>query len=237
MVGDSEASFSGWDVLRVLACTNPSADYPANMDRWIELGRIYRRLLGTASDFPAALAELQAGGSVEFRRLLDIEPDWVAGDLAAERKRLLEWFEDIRACDLGRGIDIIYVELGTAPRTFEISAWRWADRIMLIDDGLIEPDSVRTVSTPGRVHRADELAAGVQVARTGGEFGNLAVWLLFCAFVPLEAFGGADLQASWGIDREFAVLFGCKDHVLHGGFITPSGWKRPLKLVEAPEHL
>lgn len=209
------------------------------MDRWIELGRLYRRLLGTAPDFRGAIEGLRSGGSPEFRRLLDDGTDWAAlleTDWAADRKRLLGWFEDIRACDLGRGIDIIYVELGAAPRTFEISAWRWADRIMLIDDGLIEPDSVRTVSTPGRVHRADELAAGVQVARTDGEFGNLAVWLLFCSFVPLEAFGGADLQASWGIDREFAVLFGCQDHVFHGGFITPSGWKRPLKLVEAPEH-
>ena len=209
------------------------------MDRWIELGRLYRRLLVTAPDFPAALAELRSGGSVEFRRLLDNDTDWAAvtaAALAADRKCLLEWFEDIRACDLGRGIDIIYVELGTAPRTFEISAWRWADRIMLIDDGLIEPDSVRTVSTPGRIHRADELVAGLPQCRPGGEFANLAVWLLFCSFTPLEAYAGADLRASWGIEREFAVLFGCQDHVFHGGFVTPSGWKRPLKQVETPPH-
>ena len=209
------------------------------MDRWIELGRLYRRLLGTASTFREAVEELRSGGTPEFRRLLDTDTNWEAvatEDLAADRKRLLEWFEDIRACDLGRGIDIIYVEIGASPRTFEISGWRWADRVRLLDDGLIEPDSVRTVSMPGRVHQAGELTSGLPFFRAGGDFANLALWLLFCSFVPLEAYAEANLQASWGIDREFAVLFGCKDSVFHGGFVTPSGWKRPLKRVEAPAH-
>lgn len=205
------------------------------MDRWIELGRLYRRLLGTAPDFPTALAELRVGGSPEFRRWLDEGTDWsavLAADGTAEAKRLREWYEDIRACDLGRGIDIIYVELGVSPPTFEISAWRWADRIMLIDDGLIEPDSVRTVSTPGRIHHADE----PEHVRSGGEFARLAVWLLRCSFAPLEAYAEADLQARWGIEREFTVLFGCQDHVFHGGFVTPMGWKRPLTVVAPPAH-
>jgi hypothetical protein len=209
------------------------------MDRWIELGRLYRRVLSTAPDFQTALGELQSGEVPEFRRLLDNGTDWAAARavvLETDRKFLLDWFGDIPACDLGRGIDIIYVELGIAPRTFEISAWRWADRIMLIDDGLIEPDSVRTVSTPGRVHRADELSAGLSHFQSGGEFANLAVWLLFCSFAPLEAYARTNLQASWGIDREFAVLFACQDHVFHGGFVTPSGWKRPLTIVQAPTH-
>lgn len=209
------------------------------MDRWIELSRLYRRLLGTAPTFREALTELQSGGSPEFRRLLDTGTDWAAlaaADWEADRKRLLEWFEDVRACDLGRGIDIIHVELGTTPRTFEISAWRWADHIMLIDEGLIEPDSIRTVSMPGRVHQAGELSSGLPHFRPGDDFANLAIWLLFCSFVPFEAYDGADLQARWGIDREFAVVFVSKDAVFHGGFVTPSGWKRPLKRVEAPEH-
>ena len=40
----------------------------------------------------------------------------------------------------------------------------------------------------------------------------------------------------WGIDREFAVVFATGDFVFHGGYVTPSGWQRPLKRVEAPEH-
>jgi hypothetical protein len=213
------------------------------MDRWIELGRLYRRLLCTAPTLREALAGLQTGGSPEFRRLLDTETDWAAvteADLEADRKLLAGWFEDIRACDLGRGIDIIHVELGAMPRVFEISAWRWADRIMLIDDGLIEPDSIRTVSVPGRVHQAAEMASALLAApphpRPGGDFAHLAVWLLFCSFVPLEAFGDTDLRVAWGIDREFAVVFGLRDFAFHGGFATPSGWKRPLKIVEAPGH-
>lgn len=209
------------------------------MDRWIELGRLYRRLLNTAPTLQEALTGLRSGGSPEFRRLLDDRTDWAAvaaADCRMDGARLLEWFEDIRACDLGRGIDIIYVEIGVSPRTFEISAWRWADHIMLIDDGLIEPDSVRTVSVPGRIHQAGELTPGLPHFRAGGDFANLSVWLLFCSFVPLKAYADANLQAAWGIDREFAVVFACKDSVFHGGFVTPSGWKRPLKRVEAPEH-
>jgi hypothetical protein len=220
-----------------------AASAPHPMDPWIELGRVYRRLLGTAPTFRETLAGLQSGGSPEFRRRLDAGTDWkaVAGhDWEADGKDLLAWFEDIRACDLGPGIDIIHLELGTTVRGFELSAWRWADRIMLIDDGLIEPDSIRTVSSPGRRHRADELPsgrlAGPPSLRPGGDLANLAVWLLFCSFVPLEAYGEADLQARWGLDREFAVLFGCHDAVFHGGFATPNGWKRPLRIVEAPGH-
>jgi hypothetical protein len=209
------------------------------MDRWIELGRLYRQLLSTAPDLKAALAGLRAGASPGFRRLLEERTDWAAvtaADWSADARRVLGWFDDIRACDLGRGIDIIHVDIGSAPRGLEVSAWRWADRVMLIDDGLIEPDSVRTVSTPGIVHWADELADPVLGAQRGQDFGALAIWLCFCSFVPLAAYATADLKARWGIDREFAVIFATGDFVFHGGFVTPSGWQRPLKRVEAPEH-
>ena len=209
------------------------------MDRWIELGRHYRRLLGTAPDLRAALEQLRADSSPGFRQLLDDRNDWAAltaADWAADARRVLAWFDDVRSCDLGRGIDIIYADIGAAPRGLEISAWRWADRLMLIDDGLIEPDSVRTVSSPGIAHWADELSDPLLSAQRGQNFGALAAWLLFCSFVPLEAYATADLQTRWGIDREFAVVFATGDFVFHGGYVTPSGWQRPLKRVEAPEH-
>jgi hypothetical protein len=209
------------------------------MDRWIELGRLYRGLLGTAPDLRAALGGLRTEGSPGLRRLLDDGTDWTAvaaADWTEDGRRLLEWFDDVRACDLGRGIDIIHVEVGASPLGFELSTWRWADRVMLIDDGLIEPDSIRTVSYPGRGHRADTLSSPLLTGRLGGDFANLAIWLLACAFVPLEAYAGANLRARWGLDREFAVLFSSGDHVFHGGFATPAGWERPLKRVEAPGH-
>jgi hypothetical protein len=209
------------------------------MDRWIELSRLYREQLGTAPSLPAALAGLHAGASPGFRRLLDERADWEAlatADWSTDARRLVGWFDDVRACDLGRGIDIIHVDLGVSPRGFEVSAWRWADRVMLVDEGLIEPNSVRTVSSPGIVHWADELADPWLSAQRGQDFGALAAWLFFCSFVPLQAFAGANLQSRWGLDREFAVLFATGDFVFHGGFATPAGWRRPLRRVEAPEH-
>jgi hypothetical protein len=210
------------------------------MDQWLELGRLYRRILCSAPSLGVALTGLQTGGSAAFRRVLDDRMDWPAAtsgiDWEADARMLLTWLEDVRQCDLGAGVDIIYIDIGHATRTFEVSAWRWADRVMLIDEGLIEPDSVRTISSPGRTHSAEELPSPIFAGPAHNEFARLCTWLLFCSFVPIEALADSDMKSAWDIDRELAVVFASGDHVFHGGFVTPGGWRRPLRQVEAPAH-
>ncbi len=180
------------------------------MDPVIALSRRYRDALRTAPTLAAALAAVAPGGPA------------VAPSLPPEI--ILPWFDDIRACDLGPGVDIIHVELGGPTGRFDLSAWRWADRIMLIDDGLIEPDSIRLIMSPSRPHRVESAAV------------DPVAWLVLCSFAPIATFEAADLRAKWGIDREFTALFGLDDAIFHGGFITPTGWRRPSRPVELPRH-
>lgn len=207
------------------------------MDQWVELSRMCRRLLATASTFEDAMALLKNEASPPLQALLNEDTDWDAlMELSFEddKQAVLSWYADNAASRLIAESKVLHLELGDVPQLFELSACVWSDRVRLLDEGLVESESIVTMRVPERRHEVSELHSTLfselPYPPQCGDFAAHAVWLLFCAFVPIEKLGVADLGRDWNVSREIPFLLGFEEAIFHGGFVTPSGWKRPLKL-------
>lgn len=207
------------------------------MDRWIELSRLCRHLLTTVPIFEDAIAAMRNAASPQLRALLDEDTDWDAlRTLTFEHDKVvaLSWYVDDAASGIVAESEVLHLELGDVPQLFEISGCTWSDRIRLLDDGLVEPESIVRTLLPRRRHEVGELPSTVfsdlPYPPQCGDFAAHALWLLFCSFLPIEKLGVADLRRDWNVTREIPFLLGFEEAIFHGGFITPAGWKRPLRL-------